>query len=280
MTHSPVWPPVWLVTNPASGSNNPAAVEALCAALGPARTLAFPNDPLPTRADLEAAGVATLAVFTGDGTINSAAAALEGWEGALLVLPGGTQNLLSQSLHGDRSLEAILADLPHANRTRRRGIRTSQGMSLIEVLAGPGAMWADVRESVRDLDIGAMAETFSNALRETREGPAVQLADPAVGKREGYRAILLAPERDNVLVEGYDFADLGEFAAQGFAMLVKRNFREGPHDDIGTFPSVTVASDAPIALMIDGERRQGETQETFTCEEFALDFLATRPAVS
>lgn len=219
-------------------------------------------------------------MFTGDGTINSAAAALEGWGGALLVLPGGTQNLLSKSLHGDRPLEAILADLPHANRTRRRGIRTSQGMSLIEVLAGPGAMWADVRESVRDLDLGAMAETFSNALRETREGPAVQLADPVEGKPEGYRAILLAPEEDRVLVEGYDFADLGEFAAQGFAMLVKRNFREGPHDDIGTFPSVTVASDAPIALMIDGERRQGETQETFTCEEFALDFLATRPANS
>ncbi|NLR69526.1 diacylglycerol kinase [Novosphingobium sp. ERN07] len=280
MTHPPVWSPVWLVTNPASGSNSPAAVEALTAALAPARTLAFPNDLLPTRADLEEAGVGTLAVFTGDGTINSAAAALEGWGGALLVLPGGTQNLLSKSLHGDRPLDAILADLPRANRTRRRGIRTSQGMSLIEVLAGPGAMWADVRESVRDLDLGAMAETFSNALRETREGPAVHLSDPAEGKPEGYRAILLAPERDCVLVEGYDFADIGEFAAQGFAMLVKRNFREGPHDDIGIFPTVTVASDAPIALMIDGERRQGESRESFTCEEFALDFLATAKADS
>lgn len=267
--------PLWLVTNPASGSNTPDAVDALCATLSPARTIAFPAEPLPTRADLEGADVRTLAVFTGDGTINSAAAALEGWSGALLVLPGGTQNLLSKALHGDRSLDAILADLPHARRTRRRGIRTSQGMSLIEVLAGPGAMWADVRESVRDLDLGAMAETFGNALRETREGPAVHIADPAKGKAEGYRAVLLAPEENKVLVEGYDFADLGEFAAQGFAMLVKRNFREGPHDDIGVFPTVTVRSDAAIALMIDGERRDGSTQETFTCEEMALDFLST-----
>jgi Diacylglycerol kinase catalytic domain len=269
--------PIWLVTNPASGSNTPEAVEAIGAALCPARTIAFPNDPLPTRADLESAGVGTLAVFTGDGTINSAAAALEGWGGALLVLPGGTQNLLSKALHGDRSLDAILADLPNARRTRRRGIRTSQGMSLIEVLTGPGAMWADVRESVRDLDLGAMAETFGNALRQTREGPAVHLVDPAKGKSEGYRAILLAPEGESVLVEGYDFADIGEFAAQGFAMLVKRNFREGPHDDIGAFSAVTVRSDAAIALMIDGERRNGSTQETFTCEEMALDFLCTLP---
>jgi len=269
--------PIWLVTNPASGSNTPEAVEAIGAALCPVRTIAFPNDQLPTRADLESAGVGTLAVFTGDGTINSAAAALEGWGGALLVLPGGTQNLLSKALHGDRSLDAILADLPRARRTRRRGIRTSQGMSLIEVLTGPGAMWADVRESVRDLDLGAMAETFGNALRQTREGSAVHLVDPAKGKSEGYRAILLAPEAERVLVEGYDFADIGEFAAQGFAMLVKRNFREGPHDDIGAFSAVTVRSDAAIALMIDGERRNGSTQETFTCEEMALDFLCTLP---
>lgn len=268
----------WLVTNPASGSNSPAAVEALCETLRPARTIRFPEDPLPTRADLEAAGVETLAVFTGDGTINSAAAALEGWGGAFLALPGGTQNLLSKRLHADRPVSETLASLPQARRMRRRGIRTSQGMSLIEVLAGPGAMWADVRESVRDLDLGAVAETFSAALRETREGPAVHLADPRQGKPEGYRAILLAPADEGVVVEGYDFADLGEFAAQGFAMLVRRNFREGPHDDIGIFPSATVHSDAPIALMIDGERRQGGTDETFTCEEFALDFLATRPS--
>lgn len=269
--------PIWLVTNAASGSNNPAAVDALCATLSPARTIAFPHEQLPTRAELEGAGVATLAVFTGDGTINSAAAALEGWNGALLVLPGGTQNLLSKALHGDRALDAILADLHNARPTRRRGIRTSQGMSLIEVLAGPGAMWADVRESVRDLDLGAMAETFGNALRETREGPAVHLADPQKGKAEGYRAVLLAPDDDGVLVEGYDFADLGEFAAQGFAMLIKRNFREGPHDDIGTFPKVTVRSNAAIALMIDGERRTGGTEEAFVCEEFGLDFLGTCP---
>ncbi len=270
-------PLVWLVTNSASGSNNRAAVEAIDAVLRPARTIAFPDEPLPSRTDLEAAGVATLAVFAGDGTINAAAAALEGWSGALLVLPGGTQNLLSKALHGDRQLAAILADVPEAHRMRRHGIRTSQGTSLVEVLAGPGAMWADVRESLRDLDLPAMAESFSSALRETRAGPAVRLSDPPDGRPEGYRALLLAPEGDGVLVEGYDFADFGEFAAQGFAMLIKRNFREGPHDDIGVFPAVTVSSTTPIALMIDGERRQGGTDERFACEEIALDFIATRP---
>lgn len=273
--------PLWLLTNSASGSNTDAAVDDLVASLRAAgnevaRVIRFPDEDLPTRADLEQAGVATLAVFTGDGTINAAATALEGWGGALLVLPGGTQNLLSKALHGDVPAETITGALASAQRVRRHVVRSDHGVALIELLAGPGAMWADVRESVRDLDLSAVAETFSLALRETREGPPIRLVEPDAGKPEGYRAVLVAGGQRELEVEGYDFADLGEFAAQGFAMLVKRNFREGPHDDIGCYDKVTVESEAPIALMIDGERREGTQRETFSSEEFALDFLSTR----
>lgn len=271
--------PLWLVTNAASGSNSDSAVDDLVDSLSaggfaPERVICFPDEELPTRDDLEAAGVATLAIFTGDGTINAAASALEGWKGALLVLPGGTQNLLSKSLHGDVPADEIIGKLPDSSRIRRDALRTTQGVALVELLAGPGAMWADFRESVRDLDLGTIADTFSTALRETREGPGVRLAGK--GKPEGYRAIRMDPCGTHCIqADGYDFADWGEFAAQGFAMLVKRDFRQGPHDELGRFPSAELESDAPIALMMDGERRDGATRETVVCEEFALDFLAT-----
>lgn len=279
MTHSPLW----LLTNAASGSNNDAAVDDLAASLAaagcpPMRQISFPDEDLPTREELEAAGVATLAVFTGDGTINAVASALEGWSGALLVLPGGTQNLMAKSLHGDVPAEAIIGALAQGRKVRRRAIRTSQGTALVELLAGPGAMWADVREGVRDLDLGAIAETFGNALRQTREGPGVRLSDPDVGKAEGYRAVRVGCSGDLLEADGYDFADFGEFAAQGFAMLVKRDFRQGPHDELGTFEAITLASEAPIALMIDGERREGGHEERVTCDTFALDFITTTPA--
>ncbi|MFM2372450.1 MAG: hypothetical protein RIS85_2172 [Pseudomonadota bacterium] len=275
--------PLWLVVNAASGSNSDAAVDGVIAALhdaglGPARTVRFPDEDLPTRETLEQAGVATLAVFTGDGTINTASTGIEGWGGTVLVLPGGTQNLLSKTLHGDVPPIDVIAAVAagRGQKERLRVIRTSQGTSLVEVLAGPGAMWADVREGVRDLDLGAIAETFATAWRETTDGPGVRLADPAVGKDEGYRAVRIAPSGAQVLAEGYDFEDLGQFAAQGFAMLVKRDFRQGPHDDLGHFDRVTCHSDSPIALMIDGERRHGGTREDFVCEEFDLDFLTTK----
>lgn len=274
--------PLWLVTNAASGSNSDAAVDDLVASLSasgfaPARVIRFPDEELPTREELEAAGVATLAVFTGDGTINTAASTLEGWQGALLVLPGGTQNLLSKSLHGDVPAEEVTGKLASARRVRRNALRTSQGVALVELLAGPGAMWADVRESVRDLDFATIAETFTTALHETREGAGVRVVDPAgTGKSEGYRAVRMAPvDADCMEADGFDFADWGEFAAQGFAMLVKRDFRQGPHDELGRFPSAVLESDGAIALMIDGERRDGGQREEVTCEEFALDFLAT-----
>ena len=62
MTHSPLW----LLTNAASGSNNDAAVDDLAASLAaagcpPMRQISFPDEDLPTREELEAAGVATLA---------------------------------------------------------------------------------------------------------------------------------------------------------------------------------------------------------------------------
>ena len=68
--------PLWLVANPSSGSNSPESLAALQQALAdagcsPARTVLCPDDTLPTRADLEAGGVATLAIYTGDGTINA-----------------------------------------------------------------------------------------------------------------------------------------------------------------------------------------------------------------
>lgn len=276
--------PLWLVVNAASGSNSDAAVHDVTVALAhagcaPARTVRFPDEDLPTRDLLEREGVATLAIFTGDGTINTATTRIEGWSGRVLVLPGGTQNLLSKSLHGDVPASDVVRAAVHDGGTKRlRVVRTSQGTSLVEVLAGPGAMWADVREGVRDLDFGTIAESFSAAWRETTEGPGVRLANPAVGRAEGYRAVRIAPQNTQVLIEGYDFEDFGQFAAQGFAMLVKRDFRQGPHDDLGHFDCVTCRSDSPIALMIDGERRQGGTEEHFVCEEFDLDFLATRSA--
>ena len=86
--------PLWLVNNAASGSNSDAALTALEACCGEhgfrvAHRTVFPAQDLPTPAMLDAAGIDLVAVFSGDGTINSLLTALAGWGGAVLVLEGG-----------------------------------------------------------------------------------------------------------------------------------------------------------------------------------------------
>ena len=274
--------PLWLVVNAASGSNSEAAVASLTQALAasghaPDRTVCFPDDELPTRALLEAEDVATLAIFTGDGTINSQVALLHGWPGHVLILPGGTQNLLSKALHGDVDAVTIAARLgtETMRSVARTAVKTSQGHALVEVLAGPGAMWADVREGLRDRDVGTIASALGEAMRQTASGAPVHVVDPVSGKPEGYRAVRIDADAGTLTFDGYDATTIGEFAAHGLATLVRQDFRAGPHDALGTAPRITCRSDDPIALMIDGERFDGAREETFACAELPVRFLAS-----
>ncbi|NBC88512.1 MAG: hypothetical protein GVX90_03285, partial [Alphaproteobacteria bacterium] len=94
-------PPV-LIVNSASGSYSEQAVADVRAALGHGdgahvSTFDCRTDGLPDRAALEEAGARRVAIFAGDGTISRHLVRLEaeGWGGAVLPLPGGTQNLLA-----------------------------------------------------------------------------------------------------------------------------------------------------------------------------------------
>jgi hypothetical protein len=276
-------PLTWLCANEASGSNDPAALDELKQALeraecAPARIVDISSDDVPTRRELDAAGVGLLAVFTGDGTLNAVAASCEGWGGQVLVLPGGTANLLSHALHGDRSACEIVSALPRAKVVRRSCIRNAAGTALVEVLAGPGATWSDVREELREGNIGGIAATSLTAIRESTLGPMVAMAVPPVGRDEGYAGLRLEPHDGGIAVEGYGAATIGDYLKQGIALL-RREFREGPHDDLVVAPVIVCRSlgEEPVELMIDGERHTGGNEERFVLDRLDLNLLATEP---
>ena len=269
----------WMVVNGASGSNSDEAVRAVCDAFGqagrPVDNVVEVRDGIPRPADLDAAGVGMLSIFGGDGSVNAVATALEGWGGAVLILPGGTANLLARAIHGDADAAAIAGGASRLVRQRRNCIRSSQGTALAEILAGPGATWSDVREQMRDGAVGDVAETALSAIRQSTAGPMVVLEHPAIGRPEGYSGVRLDVLAQGMEVEGYGADTVGDYLKQGFALL-RRNFREGPHDDLGLHPELTCRSSeaAPIPLMIDGERREGGSTERFLLAPFALDLLA------
>ncbi|WP_374407288.1 diacylglycerol kinase family protein [Pelagerythrobacter sp.] len=275
---------LWLVANPASGSNTPAAIEALESCCGDhgfalERRVAFPDEPLPDAGALEAAGVETLAVYAGDGTINATVTGLYGWGGAIMVLPGGTMNLLAKRLHGDAPTDEIVERVGAgaARKVRPQVARTAYGDALAGLLAGPGTSWYAVREAMRDADIAAMADSAGEAFAETTGGSMLCCADPRVGRDEGYPLLEITPGAWGMQLDAYYAENAGEFLQQGWALL-RRQFRDGPHDRLGLLDRIEVADrdGQPVGLLIDGEPAQGGAREEFTVAACEVDLLATQ----
>ena len=276
---------IWLVTNAGSGSVREellANVDDVCAEQGVriAARSHFPNDSIPSREDLSALGVETVVTLGGDGTINAVVSALAGWDGAILPLPGGTQNLTPKRLHAEASAEEVFAAWARGDgrRVRLQIIRARSGMALAGVLVGPGTSWNDVREALRDGDPGGMLGAVGAAIEGTAGNSPVRIVQPEAGDREGYPLVELVPHGNGLDVVAYHARTGADFAGHTWALL-RQEFREGPHESYGPFEKVTLASTdgEPLDLLLDGEPADGDTRETFSLDTWPVDLIATQP---
>lgn len=274
---------VWLVCNPASGSNDEAAVAQVSEAFAASgfellRIVRFPDEPAPTPSALDAAGIGMLAVFGGDGTVHSVVTEAVGWGGAVLVLPGGTMNLLAKRVHGDRPAPEIVASLAGVplRTTRPTTIRSRHGVGLTGVLAGPGTVWNEVREAMRAANVVEFVASTGEAITHSAKGPKVVCAEVDCGREDGYAAITVTPKGDGLEAKGYYAESLADYAGQGIALL-QRDYREGPHDDLGRHPRLTLDCPAgePMGLLIDGEPFDGGAREVFELARCEVDLVTT-----
>jgi hypothetical protein len=274
---------IWLVANDASGSNDEQAREELEQCCGDAgfhveRTISFPAEDLPSAAALGDAGIDLVAVFAGDGTTNAVIGNLAGWSGAILVLPGGTMNLLYHRLHGERPFDEViqLAAAGRAHRHRPGVIRCRHGTAYVDLLAGPGTSWYEVREAMRESDVLGVAESAANAIGETLTTAGIVCSEPALGREEGYPLVMLTPDDAGIRVSGYYAETIGDYLKEGMALLARR-FRDGPHDDLGTSGQVTLGSTdgGSFGILMDGERAESPTEEVFRLVPCEVDLLAT-----
>ena len=275
---------IWLVANEASGSNSRDALDALedcCGRTGfrVAHRTYFPQDELPSPEVLDAAGIDTVAIFAGDGTINAALENLSGWSGSALVLPGGTMNLLYHRLHGQLDMEEVLERVSAGKAERRRPglIRCAAGAAYAGLMAGPGTSWYNVREAMRDADVIDIASGTMDALNETLDGPQIACVEPELGRREGYPLLLCNPTDKGIELVAFHAETASEYAAQTLALL-KRDFREGPHDMLGAADRLRFASQdgAEYGLLIDGEAAKGTSEMEFTLACADVDLLSTQ----
>lgn len=273
---------IWLIVNSASGSYDATLADRV---RGVAerhghildRVITVPDDALPSREDLESAGVGILAIHTGDGTINSTVRRLGDWGGDLLILPGGTMNLLARALHGDAPADAIV-EAALTQERRYRSITAIRAVDsdcdiygLVGLFAGPTTAWGDVRETLRRLDIGGLLEAVPRALDATFGGDDVWLR----GTDTHYPAIYVEPVAGQLRLMGFKAGFVSELFEHGWAWL-NGDFRDGPHDPLGQATEVVIDGEAAdIGLLVDGERGHCRAPLTLQADISPLRFIAT-----
>lgn len=267
-----------LVCNSQSGSHDEAVLEQIvesCRAAGAplAATFALPEDQIPDAAELKRQGIDLLLVWTGDGTINAAATGAAGWDGAILPLPGGTLNLLSKALHGDRPAPDILADALTGNGQRRAIpiIRGEADTAFITIVAGPATRWAEVRETMRQDGLIEAAGAAPDALDEMNNAPGVCVA----GQAKTYPAIILTPTEQGVRADGILTEGTADVLRHGLAWL-GGDFRDGPSEEIAVGETIILESARPISLEYDGELAELASPARFAIGASEVDFIATQ----
>lgn len=247
---------LWLIWNPASGSTDANAGEAFAAAaavhglqlVGSSR---FPEDSPPTAADLEAAGVDTLAILAGDGTINAVSAALDDWDGQLLALPGGTMNVLPHLLHGKVAWpEVLAAAVAGAPATPLPFACVGEARALVGLIIGPAAAWVHARERWRAGRIAALWRALGFAWRKSFARTIRIDADPR--HRGPQRAVLVLPGATGLEVASFAAADWVAVARIGWNWLAG-DWRAAPGVNVGEAAAVVVTGAPTISLLVDGE---------------------------
>ncbi len=283
---SPLPTRLWLIVNPASGSYDPDIGDRLGVAAQQfgaeiTHTIAFPQHPLPDAAALDAAGVAMLVVYTGDGTINAAVAAVAGWTGVVLVLPGGTMNLLSRHIHRASDpveifVDALSPDAVARSVTMVEGVDSDVVINgLVGLFAGPTTAWGDVRETLRRYDFAGLVEAVPRAIGETFNGQPVRLA----GHDEDYPAIYVEPVDGKLRLLGFTADDAAALFEHGFAWF-NGDFRDGPHEMLGEASEIRIESSGEIGLLVDGERGHSHSPLNLRAAQSAVRFVVTLPEPS
>ena len=247
-----------LITNTNSGSaggvDEQSVVSSLkLAGLDIVETRVLPEQDLPSQKQLDDKSIEIVAIVSGDGTISSLYAKIAKWSGAILVLPGGTMNLLSRRLHGDVSLDVLLESLSKGGLVPKQIalIAVAEKHILTGLTIGPSTRWAEVREGMRHADLQTLAETIPAAWSDTMSADGVWIGDDV---KNQFASVFVEPvDGDHLSVIAFIASNVGDMVGHGLAWL-RKDFREGPHEDLGIMREVTISSaERKASVLIDGE---------------------------
>ncbi|HEX8302948.1 diacylglycerol/lipid kinase family protein [Sphingomonas sp.] len=271
---------LWFITNTNSGTATRAKCDALEAVfeergLKLAGRTRFPDENLPEGSALDAAGVDTVVLFAGDGTINAALCALGEWEGDFLILPGGTMNLLAKALHEEMDPHKIIHAAHQAmKRMALPYVEAGEHRAFVGLILGPAAAWARAREAARKGRIWRMFSAVRSAWRRTfdRRGIRVEGAR-ALGDR--YQAVFVFPHLDGLDVAAVDARDWKSLAQLGWDWVTGDWVAAHAVTEART-QELRIGGDRPVLALFDGEPVNLGADEKIVAGRSLERFISTR----
>lgn len=269
---------LWFITNPGSGSSGAAKAEAILAVFAErgvvlAGQTDFPAEPLPTPAALAAANADTVVLFAGDGTINAATCALSGWDGGILILPGGTMNMLAKTLHGDADPAAIIvAAHERGRRVSLPFVEAGKHRALVGLIVGPAANWYHARERIREGRLADLWPAIRLGWRRTF-GRGIRLSG-APGFPAQAQAAYVHPRGDALAVAAIDARGVGSVAGLGWNLVTGDWVAAQAVTEVETH-RLTLAERRPVLALFDGEPVTLDPATVITAGRTAEQFIAT-----
>lgn len=277
--------------NPKSGSVPADAREKLLAVLQEAGINgAELIETDPTDCDAQLKRLAEMApdlfiVWGGDGTIRTALTTVGPITPNLLLLPGGTMNLLPHAIHGEKTWDAVLRDVLKTPKRRDLPAGEANGERFYcAMLAGAPAHFAEVRESLRRGEIVKAAAATSSAIEvlknmhleaSYRDGYA--FTDSRLPTSSVVGAIIGSLTKSG---HGMEVASLANPTATGALNVVWTSFftdwRNAPGVEVAPATSLDIGSDEgqDIPIIADGEPVESASRVRVTFVEKASQCLA------
>ena len=269
---------LWFITNPHSGSSDAEkaeAIEAACKERGldlVGRT-DFPDQDLPSPHELDRAGADTVVLFAGDGTINAAVCALADWDGAILILPGGTMNLLAKALHGNADPATILeAAHDGGRRVALPYVEAGKHRALVGLIVGPAASWYRAREHVREGSLGKLWPAMRAAWRRTF-GRGIRLSG-APGFPPRVQGAYVRAQNDHLEVAAVDARDVRSIADLGWSWVTGDWVAARAVTEIRA-EELRIAEHRPVLALFDGEPQSLDPGTRITVGRTRKQFVTT-----
>lgn len=271
----------WLITNRSSGSTSADRQSALIERMTgkgfvEAGMTDFPDDPLPSPDELGAAGVDLVVLYAGDGTINAAIRKLERWDGAILILPGGTMNLLARELHGDADPLAIIdqadADAP---RVAIPYVEAGEARAFVGLILGPAANWAHAREAARAGRGRSMLRAVGHAWRRTFGRGIRVIGAPGLPRQA--QAVFVLPDCEKLRVAAVDARDWRTIVALGWEWVTGDWVKAAAVHEVRA-RTLHIVERRPALGLFDGEPVKIAPDVMIRAGQTAAQFVRTRAA--